>query len=88
MPALASAAPLLHGEPTIWHHGDGGGAAPRIDQAIMELDDAALPAAERPSLTHDDICLYIFTSGTTGLPKAANINHYRVLAGDASPSRR
>ena len=39
-----------------------------------------MPAAERPALTIEDKCLFIFTSGTTGLPKAANINHYRVQA--------
>ena len=29
-------------------------------------------------LTINDRCIYVYTSGTTGLPKAANINHYRV----------
>ncbi|ALL12922.1 long-chain-acyl-CoA synthetase [Caulobacter henricii] len=34
--------------------------------------------AARGGLTAKDTALYIFTSGTTGLPKAARINHMRV----------
>ncbi len=37
-----------------------------------------LPDADRPALVARDPCLYVYTSGTTGLPKAANLNHYRV----------
>ena len=40
---------------------------------------AHLPAGERVPLTINDRCVYVYTSGTTGLPKAANINHYRVM---------
>jgi len=36
-------------------------------------------AAERPPLTIEDDALFIYTSGTTGLPKAAKINHYRLM---------
>ena len=36
------------------------------------------PTSDLPRLTIEDKCLYVYTSGTTGLPKAANINHYRV----------
>ena len=38
-----------------------------------------MSAAERPDLTIEDRALFIFTSGTTGLPKAANINHFRLM---------
>ena len=37
-----------------------------------------IPDGELPRLTIEDKCLFVYTSGTTGLPKAANINHYRV----------
>ena len=30
-------------------------------------------------MTIKDLALYIYTSGTTGLPKAAKINHYRIM---------
>ncbi len=52
---------------------------PRIDSEIEALSDAALEPDEKPKLTIEDRCIYVFTSGTTGLPKAANLNHYRVL---------
>jgi fatty-acyl-CoA synthase len=51
----------------------------RVDQAVLAFDGAPLSAAERPALTVEDRALFIFTSGTTGLPKAANINHFRLM---------
>jgi fatty-acyl-CoA synthase len=53
-------------------------AHPRIDKELPGFSDADIAGAERVALTIGDPCLYIFTSGTTGLPKAANVNHYRV----------
>lgn len=51
-----------------------------FDQALQGFSGAPLEAQERVTLTLDDRCVYVYTSGTTGLPKAANINHYRVSA--------
>ncbi|MEO8667504.1 MAG: long-chain-acyl-CoA synthetase [Bauldia sp.] len=79
--AFATARSSLTGAFTVWGHGACTADWPRIDQAVMGFDDAKIPASERPALTLDDRCLYIYTSGTTGSPKAANINHFRVLAG-------
>ena len=76
----ATAAPLLESAPTLWRHGGDDPRVPSIDDAVALLDDGPLAAEQRPALNHDDRCLYIFTSGTTGLPKAATINHYRVIA--------
>jgi fatty-acyl-CoA synthase len=78
-PALASAAPHLRSKPQVWVHGVGAGTAPRIDSVIEALSGDALATAERPALTVEDRALLVYTSGTTGLPKAANINHYRVM---------
>jgi fatty-acyl-CoA synthase len=78
-PVLAAAAPHLESTPYVWVHGASGEAAPRIDGAIAALSGDPLTAAERPVLTVEDRALYVYTSGTTGLPKAANINHYRVM---------
>ncbi|SDB25472.1 long-chain-acyl-CoA synthetase [Bauldia litoralis] len=75
-----TAAPMVKAGPTVWGHGAGVPGWPRIDDAIMDHGDEAIPAGDRPTLTLDDRCLFIYTSGTTGLPKAANINHYRVHA--------
>jgi fatty-acyl-CoA synthase len=51
----------------------------RLDIAVGGFDGAALSDAERPDITIEDKALFIFTSGTTGLPKAANINHFRLM---------
>ena len=76
--AFASAEPRLTDDPVIWRHGGKDADGLRIDEEVLAFDDGPIPPARRPQLTLDDRCLYIFTSGTTGLPKAANLNHYRV----------
>lgn len=63
----------------IFVHGDAGPSFDRIDVAAEELSGAPLMPAERPAISVSDLALYIFTSGTTGLPKAANISHRRLL---------
>ena len=78
--SFASAEPRLTGTPTLWSHGDAGGGFRRIDEAVAGLDSIAVDAKDRPKIVLEDQCLYIFTSGTTGLPKAAKVNHYRVRA--------
>ena len=75
---LEGAGPQLNCNPAVWRYG-GAPGRDRLDEAILDFPDHAIPQDERPALTLDDRCLYIFTSGTTGLPKAANVNHYRVL---------
>jgi fatty-acyl-CoA synthase len=78
-PALAGAERLLKSQPTTWAHGERVGVLPRIDLAVAKLDDGPLAAAERRPLTIEDDALFIYTSGTTGMPKAARINHYRLM---------
>lgn len=63
--------------PRVFVHGLG---RSEFDQVLQAFSDAPLDADERAILTLDDRCVYVYTSGTTGLPKAANINHYRVSA--------
>ncbi len=50
-----------------------------LDQSLASQSDERPSAALRQGLTARDLALYIFTSGTTGLPKAARISHLRVL---------
>jgi fatty-acyl-CoA synthase len=73
----------LHGEPPLCPppQAEGGKGAnyPRLDAAVGGFDGAPLTDAERPDITIEDKALFIFTSGTTGLPKAANINHFRLM---------
>lgn len=80
--AMTSALPFISSEPApkIWRHGAGEEGWPRIDEAVLEQSQGAIPAEELPTLSIEDRALYIYTSGTTGLPKAANINHYRLMA--------
>jgi fatty-acyl-CoA synthase len=78
-PALGGAERLLKSRPSTWMHGARIGILPRIDLAVAQLDGGPLTAAERRALTIEDDALFIYTSGTTGLPKAARINHYRLM---------
>jgi fatty-acyl-CoA synthase len=78
-PALGGAERLLKSRPSTWMHGARIGVLPRIDLAVAQLDGGPLAAAERRALTIEDDALFIYTSGTTGLPKAARINHYRLM---------
>ena len=41
--------------------------------------EAPLPSALRPEVTINDPALLVYTSGTTGLPKAARISHRRIM---------
>src|SRR5262249_42759105 len=80
--SLSSADSYRKTTPRIWLHGEANHPQrhhPRLDQAIDAFDGATLAAAERPHLTIEDKALFIFASGTTGLPKAANINHFRLM---------
>jgi fatty-acyl-CoA synthase len=77
---LTKAASQLNGSPEIWTHGSDHSPYPRIDHDIQQHSGvSALQDHERRQPTIQDRALYIFTSGTTGLPKAANISHARVM---------
>ncbi len=77
--AFAPARPHLVTDAKVWSHGEGGGCFPNIEREIDGCCGARLTNAERRSLTTEDRALLIYTSGTTGLPKAAYVNHYRLL---------
>ncbi|MDB5732946.1 MAG: long-chain-acyl-CoA synthetase [Variovorax sp.] len=54
-----------------------------LEQAASEAASSNPPAEWRANLVAGDPALYIFTSGTTGLPKAAVISHARwLITGD------
>jgi fatty-acyl-CoA synthase len=83
---LKSSEPYRKTAPLIWIHGDAKSDSgerpddhPRIDQAAASLDASPLSAAERPALTIEDKALFVYTSGTSGMPKAANVNHFRLM---------
>src|SRR5919108_2947193 len=74
-----TARPLLKSAPKVWVHGESGEDLPRIDWDLDQLPGDALAPSDRRPLTIEDRALYIYTSGTNRMPKAANINHYRVM---------
>jgi fatty-acyl-CoA synthase len=76
---LTTALGDLAGGPTIWAHGTDHDDFPRIDRDIERYAGDRLSEAERPPLSIEDRALYVYTSGTTGLPKAANVSHYRLM---------
>src|SRR5262249_36519592 len=76
---FASALPHLAGRATIWKHGEDAHAWSRIDEAVQLFSAEPLTPGVRRPVTIDDLALHIYTSGTTGLPKAANIDHGRLL---------
>ncbi len=88
----AEAQPLLQSQPVAWITGDDG----NLDAALAAASDAPPDPVWRAGVTAADRAFYIFTSGTTGLPKAANVTHLRMLfmmygfagALDAGPEHR
>jgi len=83
MPALRSAETHLLVKSTLWVNGkdaaDPSPAGNRIDTGIKHYTGGRLSKSERRSVTLSHKALLIFTSGTTGLPKAANVSHFRIM---------
>jgi fatty-acyl-CoA synthase len=78
--ALACVRHLLPADLLVWVHGTPGEQPPgwrRLDRAQYDL--AGSEIVPRQPVLARDTALLIFTSGTTGLPKAARVSHYRVL---------
>ena len=78
-PVFSAARPLMKDDLQVFAHGPCEGVDARVDLELATLPQAPLGAAQRPSLSIDDVALFIYTSGTTGLPKAARMTHARVL---------
>ena len=76
---LGALLPRLSSVPTIWIHGCDRDTYRRIDTEIAQQSDEPLSEHEQRLPTIEDRALFLYTSGTTGLPKAANISHARVM---------
>jgi len=73
-----SVLPQLPSSLTVWVHGP----APQCQRIDLEADRQSrepLRDDEQRSVTIEDCALYVYTSGTTGLPNAARISHGRVM---------
>ncbi len=77
--AFECARPLLTTKPILWHHGAGAAPDRDITAVVANLPADALAPDEKPPVSIADRALYVYTSGTTGLPKAAKISHYRLM---------
>jgi fatty-acyl-CoA synthase len=79
-----------------WTLGEARGDQHDLIQALKSCSSLRPDRSRREGLTGADTALYIFTSGTTGLPKAARITHMRAQlymrgfagATDAKPDDR
>lgn len=65
----------LEGSPALWDWS--GAVGKNLDAALAEHPSSRPDKSHRAYLTGKDLFLYVYTSGTTGLPKAARISHAR-----------
>jgi fatty-acyl-CoA synthase len=77
--SLTAALPSLAGVVKIWVHGACRDEFLRIDRDIERYSGEKPRETERIPVTIEDRALYLYTSGTTGLPKAANVSHARLM---------
>jgi fatty-acyl-CoA synthase len=77
--AFETALAEIEGEPAIRSHGSGYARFARIDLEVDQYSGTMLAASECRDVSIDDCALYMYTSGTTGWPKAAIVDHRRVM---------
>jgi len=61
----------------VWTFGPG---ERQLDDAVELYSGAGLAEEDAPVVSLDDRALRIFTSGTSGLPKAAEVSHRKIIA--------
>jgi fatty-acyl-CoA synthase len=78
VPKLEAAHSQIIGHAKVWYAG-GGPNELCIDRQLAEYSAAPLSQTEFRNVAIADSALLIFTSGTTGQPKAAVVSHRRIL---------
>jgi fatty-acyl-CoA synthase len=76
-PVFEQAKPLLEKPMQQWVLGVANGGQRDLSQALKSCSQLPPDRSVREGMTARDTALLIFTSGTTGLPKAARITHLR-----------
>lgn len=76
--AYLAITPGLKRKPKAWSHGGPINGASSFEDALGAQPQARPPAALRDAVKGGDMCMYVYTSGTTGAPKAARMPHWRV----------
>ena len=95
-PAFEAARPLVDRSLQAWNLSGEAGGEHDLSKALRGCSDLRPDRKRREGLVARDTALFIFTSGTTGLPKAARITHMRAQlymrgfagATDAQPADR
>ena len=72
---IRSAEGLFEGDPKIWSYG--GKEGNDLVGALASASEDRPARKHREQLRGKDLCLYVYTSGTTGLPKAARLTQAR-----------
>lgn len=73
--AVRGALGMINGKPAVWSFGGKAGAD--LVGALEAFSDKRPDRSLRAGLLGKDLCLYVYTSGTTGLPKAARLTQAR-----------
>lgn len=73
--AIAGAIALFRNAPKVWTLG--GQVGEDLGAALAAASPQRPDRSHRAGLLGKDLCLYVYTSGTTGLPKAARLTHAR-----------
>ncbi|MDX2235559.1 MAG: long-chain-acyl-CoA synthetase [Hyphomonadaceae bacterium] len=78
-PALSAVLPSLTRAPKGWVLEGGADGMASLDEALAKQSTARPDKALSAPVTLEDTALYVYTSGTTGAPKAAKMLNRRVL---------
>lgn len=76
---IAAVLPRLGARVRCWVHGSENHGLPRIDEDSEQHSGGPLCTTAHPPPSIMDRALYVYTSGTTGLPKAAIVSHHRLM---------